>query len=110
MAHSVQRLDDQVPITSDALLDIEWWLQFASSWNGEAFFSNLDWMPPDQFQLYTYASGTLNFRLRCLLGRVIVLSGMVSRPNQHANRTVCHCHGMRVMGQALGWQAHLIPL
>ena len=58
MAHSVQRLDNQVHITSDALLDIEWWLRFASSWNGKAFFLDPDWIPPDQFQLYTDASGT----------------------------------------------------
>lgn len=61
IAHSVQHLEDQVHITSEALLDIEWWLQFASTWNGKAFFLDPNWMPPDQFQLYTDASGTLGY-------------------------------------------------
>ena len=61
MAHSVLHLDDHVHITSDALLDIDWWLQFASAWNGKAFFLDPDRMPPDQFQLYTDASGTLGY-------------------------------------------------
>ena len=33
VAHSVEHYDDQILITVDALLDIEWWLQFASYWN-----------------------------------------------------------------------------
>ena len=61
VAHSVQHLDDQVHITSNALLDVKWWLQFASTWNGKAFFLEPDWMPPDQFQLHTDASGTLGY-------------------------------------------------
>ena len=61
IAHSVQHLEDQVHITSDALLDIEWWLHFASTWNRKVFFLDPNWMPPDQFQLYTDASGSLGY-------------------------------------------------
>ena len=60
-AHSVKHLDHYAEITSNVLLDVEWWLQFASTWNGKAFFLEPDWIPPEQFQLYTDASGALGY-------------------------------------------------
>ena len=62
MAHLIQHYDETVQISNEALLDIEWWLKFASNWNGKAFFLEPEWMPPDEFQLYTDASGTLGYR------------------------------------------------
>ena len=77
IAHSVQHLEDQVHITSEALLDIEWWLQFASTWNGKAFFSRPQL---DASRSIPVVHGCFwYFRLRCLLGRVMVQSRMATR-------------------------------
>lgn len=37
---------EEVYINEEALLDIQWWLQFASQWNGKAFFLEPSWTPP----------------------------------------------------------------
>ena len=38
MAHSVNSLEMAIPLTDDTAKDVNWWLQFASQWNGIAFF------------------------------------------------------------------------
>lgn len=61
LAHSVHHYHEEVYINKEALLDIQWWLQVASQWNGKAFFLKPSWMPPDEFQLYTDASSTVGY-------------------------------------------------
>lgn len=60
-AHSKDGLNERIPITDDARQDILWWLQFARSWNGTAFFLDPTWTPAPELQLFTDASGTLGF-------------------------------------------------
>ena len=60
-AHSVEDLEKQVPITDDTCKDVDWWLRFASEWNGTAFFLEPDWTPAHEFQLFTDAAGSLGY-------------------------------------------------
>ena len=60
-AHSVEELERKILITEDTCKDIEWWLRFASEWNGTGFFLEPDWTPADEFQLFTDAAGTLGY-------------------------------------------------
>ena len=60
-AHSVEGLENQVPITLDTCKDVEWWLAFASKWNSIAFFLEPNWTPAHEFQLFTDASGHLGY-------------------------------------------------
>ena len=61
LAHSRESLDTPFPLGNEALQDILWWLKFAGSWNGTAFFQDPTWTPAPQFQLFTDASGTLGY-------------------------------------------------
>ena len=60
-AHSREGLNDHIPISDDALGDIQWWQRFAQSWNGKAFFLDPTWTPAPELQLFTDASGALGF-------------------------------------------------
>ena len=60
-AHSVDGLEESIPLTQDTAKDVDWWLQFSSHWNGIAFFLDPTWTPAHQFQLYTDAAGNLGY-------------------------------------------------
>ena len=60
-AHLVEELERKILITEDTCQDLEWWLRFASEWNGTGFFLEPDWTPADEFQLFTDAAGTLGY-------------------------------------------------
>ena len=60
-AHSVDSLEKHIPLTDDTIKDVEWWLKFASQWNGIAFFLDPAWTPAHQFQLFTDAAGNLGY-------------------------------------------------
>ena len=61
LAHLVHHYNEAVHISKEALLDIEWWLDFAIQWNRKAFFLEPNWTPPAEFQLYTDASSTIGY-------------------------------------------------
>ena len=61
LAHSAQRLHHHVHITSDALLDIQWWLDFGSNWIVKAFFVDPQWTPASHLHIFTDASSTLGY-------------------------------------------------
>lgn len=44
-AHSVDGLEKHIPLTQDTAKDVDWWLRFASQWNGVAFFLDPAWTP-----------------------------------------------------------------
>ncbi len=60
-AHSVEGLEEQVAITKETVLDVRWWLRFASDWNGVAFFIEPSWTPAHEFNLFTDAAGHLGY-------------------------------------------------
>ena len=61
LAHSREELDVPFPLSTEAREDILWWLKFARSWNGTAFFLDPTWTPAHQLQLFTDAAGTLGY-------------------------------------------------
>ena len=56
LSKSVSCLHHKVRITSDAIMDIQWWLQFLPSWNRKSVFYNVHWIDSDVLHLYTDAS------------------------------------------------------
>ena len=61
LAHSVPSLETRLRISIDSALDINWWLTFASTWNGTAFFVEPQWSPSPGMELYTDASSEVGF-------------------------------------------------
>ena len=61
LAHSVPDLDTTLLLTQDVVLDINWWLLFARSWNGQAFFLDPTWSHSPEMDLYTDASSEIGF-------------------------------------------------
>ena len=61
LAHSVPSLEDSLIIGPEAVLDIQWWLVFAQSWNGTAFFLNPAWTLAPDVHLFTDASSTIGY-------------------------------------------------
>ena len=53
---TVTSLHHHLRITKPIRADLDWWLAFASQWNGKAFFLDHDWTPSPAFQLFTDAS------------------------------------------------------
>ena len=49
-------LSATVPITDEVRRDIQWWLDFASIWNGKSVFHDTEWTRSPDFNLYTDAS------------------------------------------------------
>ena len=61
LAHSVGELDHYLQIHSEASQDILWWLSFAESWNGTAFFLEPSWTIASDLHLYTDASSVVGY-------------------------------------------------
>ena len=47
------------------MLDLRWWQEFATPWNGRSFFLLPDWTPAPHLQLFTDSSGTIGFGAYC---------------------------------------------
>ena len=54
---TVQQLSDRLVLDADAQLDIDWWRQFVSQWNGRSFFHDIKWSKSPDLELFTDASG-----------------------------------------------------
>ncbi len=52
---------ENVLLTSDFRLDIQWWQAFATPWTGRSFFLLLYWTPPPDLDLFTDSSGTMGY-------------------------------------------------
>ena len=61
LTHSVQQLYHRIHINTDALQDIQWWLDFSRDWNGKAFFIDPHWTPASHLHIFTDASSTLGY-------------------------------------------------
>ena len=53
---TVSGLSAPLTVTDEARRDIQWWLDFASTWNGKSVFHDLEWTRSPDFDLYTDAS------------------------------------------------------
>ena len=53
---TVPLLHHHLRVSAGIRADIDWWLEFATDWNGTAFFLDREWLPSPQFQLHTDAS------------------------------------------------------
>ncbi len=60
-AHSITDLDTPLHLSWESALDINWWLTFASTWNGTAFFLELAWSHSPDMCLYTDASSEIGY-------------------------------------------------
>ena len=65
LSSSVASLDEVIPLSGDFMLDLQWWQEFATPWNGRSFFLLPDWTPSPHLQLFTDSSGTIGFGAYC---------------------------------------------
>ena len=60
-AHSVDDLEHNIHIDSEAIQDIVWWQKFSSSWNGKGIFLESKWTPAHSLHLYMDASSMIGY-------------------------------------------------
>ena len=53
MAHSVESLEQDIQIDSEAFQDIQWWQKFSNSWSGKGIFLETKWTPAHRLHLFT---------------------------------------------------------
>ena len=57
LSNTVARLHHHISLTTEAYLDIRWWIDFLPSWSGTSLILNTRWIPSSALNLYTNASG-----------------------------------------------------
>ena len=57
LSTSVTELNHDIPLTTEAKLDIQWWINFLPRWSGKSFILSNKWTPSPTLHLYTDASG-----------------------------------------------------
>ena len=57
LSHTVACLHHHISLTTEAYLDIQWWIDFLPSWSGTILILNTRWIPSSALNLYTDASG-----------------------------------------------------
>ena len=57
LSTSVKKLNHHIPLTTEAQLDIRWWINFLPSWSGKSLILSNKWTPSPMLHLYTDASG-----------------------------------------------------
>ena len=65
LSSSVASLDEAIPFSGDFMLDLQWWQEFATLWNGRSIFLLPDWTPSPHLQLFTDSSATTGFGANC---------------------------------------------
>ena len=58
LSTTVKKLHHHLPLSADAKLDLQWWLDFLPQWSGKSLILQTSWLPNSAMQLYTDASGT----------------------------------------------------
>ncbi len=61
LAHSISQLDAPLWLNHEATLDLNWWLTYAKSWNGKAFFLDPTWTHSPDMNLFTDASSLIGY-------------------------------------------------
>ena len=58
LSTTVQNLSHHIPLTIEAQLDIQWWINFLPKWSGKSLILTNEWTPSPTLHLYTDASGS----------------------------------------------------
>ena len=58
---TVKQLHHHIRITTNARLDMQWWLDFLPSWSGKTLILDSHWTCSTTMQLFTDASGTIGW-------------------------------------------------
>jgi len=58
LSTSVQQLTHHIPLTTEAQLDIQWWINFLANWSDKSLILSNKWIPSPMLHLYTDASGS----------------------------------------------------
>ena len=58
LSTTVKKLHHHLPLSADAKLDLQWWLDFLPQWSGKSLILQTSWLPNSAMQLYTDASRT----------------------------------------------------
>ncbi|XDV45281.1 hypothetical protein PO909_013401 [Leuciscus waleckii] len=61
LAHSAEKLSDQIQLDEGCLSDIKFWKRLLNDWNGISFFYNDDFESSLQLQLFTDAAPSIGF-------------------------------------------------
>ena len=61
LSTTVKQLHHHIKLTTDARLDIRWWLDFLPQWSGKTLILENHWTPSTRMQLFTDASGTISW-------------------------------------------------
>ena len=61
LSTTVKQLHHHIRLTTDARLDIRWWLDFLPQWSGKTLILENHWTPSTKMQLFTDASGTIGW-------------------------------------------------
>lgn len=61
LAHSAEKLSDQIQLDEGCLSDITFWKRLLNDWNGISFFYNDDFESSLQLQLFTDAAPSIGF-------------------------------------------------
>ena len=65
LSTSAASLDQVISLSQSFSLDLQWWREFATAWNGRSFFLLPHWTPAPHLQLFTDSSGTIGFGAYC---------------------------------------------
>ena len=57
LSNTVSHLHHRISLTTEAYLDLQWWLDFLPEWSGTSLILNTRWIPSPALHLYTDASG-----------------------------------------------------
>ena len=61
LATTVKNLHHHIRITTNARLDMQWWLDILPSWSGKTIILESHWTPSTRMQLFTDASGSIGW-------------------------------------------------
>ena len=65
LSTSVPSPDHTITLSDGFLLDLQWWREFATPWDGHSFFLLPHWTPAPHLELFTDSSGTIGFGAYC---------------------------------------------
>ena len=57
LSNTATRLHHHISLTTEAYLDIHWWLEVLPCWSGTSLILNTWWIPSSTLKLYTDTSG-----------------------------------------------------
>ena len=58
LSTTVKKLNHHIPLTTEAQLDIQWWINYLPKWSGKSLILKNEWTPSPTLHLYTDASGS----------------------------------------------------